>query len=49
MIKNKKTLSSIEVERILGISKRTLFNWTKQGKLREDKDNINPGSSSAYP
>ncbi len=34
MIKNKKTLSSIEVERILGISRRTLFNWTKKGKLR---------------
>jgi excisionase family DNA binding protein len=33
MKKEKEMLSSGEVCRILGISKKTLFNWTKKGKL----------------
>jgi excisionase family DNA binding protein len=33
MVKTKEMISSGEVCRIFGISKRTLFNWVKQGKI----------------
>jgi excisionase family DNA binding protein len=34
MKKEKDLLSSKEVRNMLGISKTTLYNWCKQGKLR---------------
>jgi len=34
MKKEKELLSSKEVRNMLGISKVTLYNWSKQGKLR---------------